>query len=450
MRKRACEPVRVPKDWPKHVRAAILQVISLAHFALLHTRSLAANSLLPRVRLKSELDEAQAEIALLSEELRIKDARLAKIDARKRPHYPPAERLAILQLRAARRWSTRKTAQRFLVEPATIALWMKRLDEEGEDALVQVPVPLNRFPDFVRTMVTALRSVSPFLGKKRVAQIFARTGVHLAATTVRRMLAERKTSPRDPWPSAAPQTSEAKRPVRARRVHHVWELDLSLVPMRSGFWVPWLPFALHQSWPVCWWIAFAIDAYSRRVVGFAVFPKQPTSIEVRAFLGRAITQAHAAPRYLVTDLGGQFDCDDFRAWCDKKSIINRYASKESIRATAIVERFFLSLKTELLGHVSVALRKDVFRRQLSWYVGWYHASRPHQGLGGRTPDEVFFEQTPAQRRPRFEPRKQWPRSAPCARPRARMRAGAGQPLELVVDFVDRERRLPIVGIKRAG
>jgi hypothetical protein len=30
-----------------------------------------------------------AEIALLKEEIRIKDARLLKIDARRRPHYPP-------------------------------------------------------------------------------------------------------------------------------------------------------------------------------------------------------------------------------------------------------------------------------------------------------------------------------------------------------------------------
>jgi hypothetical protein len=67
---RALEPVRLPKDWPKHVRAAILQVIALAQFAVLHTRAFAANSIWPRVRLTSELDEAKAQIALLLAELR--------------------------------------------------------------------------------------------------------------------------------------------------------------------------------------------------------------------------------------------------------------------------------------------------------------------------------------------------------------------------------------------
>ena len=48
--------------------------------------------------------------------LRIKDARLVRIPPRNRPHYPPAGRLAILALRAARGWNTSQTAARFLVE----------------------------------------------------------------------------------------------------------------------------------------------------------------------------------------------------------------------------------------------------------------------------------------------------------------------------------------------
>jgi putative transposase len=340
----------------------------------------------------------------------------------------------------------------FLVEPATIALWMKRLDEEGEDALVATPIPINRFPLFVRTMVNTLRCVSPFLGTVRMSQILARAGVHLAATTVRRMLADRKRSPTKPTVVADAKKSATKttsRAVIARFPHHVWQADLTLVP-RSGFWVPWPFFALRQCWPFCWWIALVIDSYSRRVVGYAVFEKQPTSVEVRTFLGHAMAEVHAAPRYLITDLGPQFTALDFVAWCKKKGVTNRYASKGSLRATAVVERFFLSLKSEWTSKISVALRKDLFRKQLGSYVRWYHSFRPHAGLAGRTPDEVYFEKGPAQKRPRFEPRARWPRSAPCAGPPARMRAGPGKPLELVVDFLDRERRLPVVEIRRVA
>ena len=48
--------ISLPKSWSKHVRAAILHVISLAQFATAHTRSWAANSVNARIRLKAERD----------------------------------------------------------------------------------------------------------------------------------------------------------------------------------------------------------------------------------------------------------------------------------------------------------------------------------------------------------------------------------------------------------
>jgi len=59
-------------------------------------------------------------VALLAEELRIKDTRMQRIPPQRRPHYPPIERLAILELRAARGWSLAQTARRLLVTSLTV------------------------------------------------------------------------------------------------------------------------------------------------------------------------------------------------------------------------------------------------------------------------------------------------------------------------------------------
>jgi transcriptional regulator with XRE-family HTH domain len=40
----------------------------------------------------------------------------------------------------ARGWSLAQTAQAFLVTPATIASWMKRLDEDGPSAILRYRV----------------------------------------------------------------------------------------------------------------------------------------------------------------------------------------------------------------------------------------------------------------------------------------------------------------------
>ncbi len=80
-------------------------MISLAQFTLAYTRGWAANSSNARIRLKAELDRAHQEITLLREEVRIKDVRMAQLSPHRRPYYAPTERMAILQLKAARGWS---------------------------------------------------------------------------------------------------------------------------------------------------------------------------------------------------------------------------------------------------------------------------------------------------------------------------------------------------------
>src|SRR5260370_41291719 len=97
--------IKLPKAWPKRVRAAMLHVISLAQYAAVYTRSWAADSPNARVRNKAGKDYAEQDAALLREEMRIKDARMACISPHRRPFYPPAERMAILELRSARGWA---------------------------------------------------------------------------------------------------------------------------------------------------------------------------------------------------------------------------------------------------------------------------------------------------------------------------------------------------------
>ncbi len=182
--------IPLPKHWAKHVGSAVLHVISLAQYAAVYSRSWVIDSMNGRVRLRAELDRAHQEIALLREAMRIKDARMACIAPLRRPHYPPTERMAILVLRAARGWSLQQTAEAFQLTAPTIASWLRRVDEEGSDTLVQMRVPVNKFPDFVRYVVQRLKALCPTMGKVKMAQTLARAGLHVAATTVGRMLKE--------------------------------------------------------------------------------------------------------------------------------------------------------------------------------------------------------------------------------------------------------------------
>src|SRR5262245_19697384 len=95
----------LPRGWPRRVRSAVVQVISLARTSLTLTQGWAAESLSPEMRRRAEEDRLQQEIQLRREEINIKHARMEQIEAHRRSYYPPTHRLAILELRAARGWT---------------------------------------------------------------------------------------------------------------------------------------------------------------------------------------------------------------------------------------------------------------------------------------------------------------------------------------------------------
>jgi transposase-like protein len=138
----------------------LLYALALARRIVLEVRAGFEDGPLVRARLRAENDRLKERVAVLEEELRIKDGRMARIAPSRRPHYPPPERLAIVTLRAAAGWSAAQTARRFLLTAATIASWMQRLDEQGPEALVRTAAPVNRLPDFVTALVERPRAPS--------------------------------------------------------------------------------------------------------------------------------------------------------------------------------------------------------------------------------------------------------------------------------------------------
>ena len=372
---------RLPNQWPDHVKSGVLHAISLASVALSYAHGRATG----RRRLRAELERARTEIALLREELAIKDERWSRSHSRRRPHYLPVQRMRILELRAARGWTLERTAHRFLLDLNTLLGWMRRLDEGGKRQLVQTVEPVNRYPDFVRELVRRSKALFPAMGTERIAQVLGRAGLQLAATTVARIIREPGEPPR---PEPAVEIVQRHR-VRARRPGDAWHLDLTSVPLRAGMWVPWRPSSLPPRWPFCWCVAVVVDQVSRAMVGFAVFRNPPTSRQVQRFLERAVRRARAAPRYLISDRGTQFTSRSYRRWCKRHGIRRRYGKLGEPGSICIVERFIRSLKDECTRRLVLAsFSHAAFRRELAAYAEWYNEWRPHAHLSGRTPREV--------------------------------------------------------------
>ena len=176
-------------------------------------------------------------------------------------------------------------------------------------------------------------------------------------------------------------------------------------------------------------------------MGFGVFEREPSSEQVCEMLDVAVAQAARAPKYTVTDQGGQFG-EQYRDWCHDRGVKPRYGAVGERGSIAKIERFMLTLKQEYFRRIIVPYAMADMREHLRRFLTWYGEHRPHQGLAGATPNEVYFGRKPAHAAPRFEPRVRFPvRSA---------RGRRGVELKLIVSHFGDVKELPIVELGRAA
>ena len=263
---------------------------------------------------------------------------------------------------------------------------------------------------------------------RRIADLLAPAALHVGPTSVRRAL--RMPGKVSPPPEPPKKTSPSGRTIVARRPNHTWNVDLTTIDT-SGTSTPWPPYCAPPSKPFTWWIAVIVDHFSRRAMGFAVFPKQPSAKAMTRVLDRAIARVGAAPKYTVTDQGVQFR-NVFKRWGRRPGIAPRFGAVGKHGSIAVTERFILSLKTELLRKILVPFDSTDLRRSIARHFDWYNEYRPHRSLGGATPLEVYRGAQPANERRRISPRSRYPAEGVCAKPQSAARiARRPRKLELV-------------------
>ena len=111
--------IALPLGWPDSVRSAVIYVISLAHYAIAYARGWAANSIKygwpPETTGSSTRPNCSARRAASKTLAWPRSPRTADHT------LPPTERMATLELKAARTWSLAQTAKVLLLESATVA-----------------------------------------------------------------------------------------------------------------------------------------------------------------------------------------------------------------------------------------------------------------------------------------------------------------------------------------
>lgn len=327
----------------------------------------------------------------------------------------------------------------------TLASWSKRADA-GDRTLVQLPQPVNRFPDFVAHMVASLKTMLPTMGTRRIAQLLGRAGLAISASTVRRARTAQPVS----QPPPATQGEGPGRSVKSTRRNQIWNVDLTTIAT-TGTTAPGRAGAVPPTKPFVWWTAVVLDQFSRRAIGFAVFDRQPTTKSVTKCLQRAVQRVGGAPEATITDQGVQVR-SAFKRWCKRHQIRPRFGAIGQHGSIAITERFIRSMKDECLRRILVPYDRCELCAELTRYFNWYNTFRPHQGLDGATPVERWNSAKPAVAQAPFETRQRYRVKGARTNKAARCRGQPGVRLEMKVsDLADSPLlQLPVIELRQAA
>jgi len=199
------------------------------------------------------------------------------------------------------------------------------------------------------------------VGRKRVARLMREIGL--------RGVSRRKwttTTVQDRAAKAAPDL--VKRVFKAWRPNELWVADITYVP----------------TWERFLYVAVVLDAWSRRVVGWAF----AIHLRVELVLG-ALRMAvrRRQPRAVIhhSDRGSQYTSVAFGNRCREAGIRPSMGSVGDAYDNAMCESFFATLECELLDRSHFHTPEEAERAVFEFIEGWYNTRRRHSALNYNSP-----------------------------------------------------------------
>ena len=244
-------------------------------------------------------------------------------------------------------------------------------------SLYYQPQPLSEADRRLMRRIDEVHLTHPFLGARRLAHLLQREGVDVGRRHVGTLMAlmgieviyrKKRTS--------VPAQDHRIYPYLLREVvierpNQVWATDVTYLPMAQGFA----------------YLVAILDLYSRKVLAFRVSNTLAPDFCIEA-LEEALRR-YGAPEIFNTDQGSQFTDEAFTAVLAAKDVRISMDGKGRWIDNVFVERLWRSVKYESIYLHAYETPREV-RVALARYFAFYNGRRPHQSLGYRTPDDLYF------------------------------------------------------------
>lgn len=219
-------------------------------------------------------------------------------------------------------------------------------------------------------------------GAPRVTAQLHAEGVHAGNKRVGRLMREsgiqgchhrRKKTPRTTVanPRTVPAADLVQRQFTASERDRLWVADISYLPTREGFD----------------YLAFVLDAYSRRCVGWAMADHLRAELVTDA-LNMALGRRDTAPGLIHhSDRGSQYSSVAFCQRLAEAGAVPSMGSVADPYDNALAEAFVATLKREAVQSASWPTRESVRSAVFEYIEVFYNRRRLHSALGYCSPAE---------------------------------------------------------------
>jgi putative transposase len=208
------------------------------------------------------------------------------------------------------------------------------------------------------------------VGRKRIARLMQ--GAHVAGVSRRRHV---WTTRRDPIARPAPDL--VQRIFTAAGPNRLWVADITYIATGAGFL----------------YLAVVLDAWSRRVVGWAMATHLRTELVLDA-LNMAVTQRRPTQVIHHSDQGCQYTSLAFGLRCQVAGVRPSMGSVGDAYDNALCESFFATLECELLDRRRFATQVQARLAVFDFLEGWYNPHRRHSALDYESPMRDEFKHRP--------------------------------------------------------
>ena len=201
------------------------------------------------------------------------------------------------------------------------------------------------------------------VSRKRVARLMRQAGLY--------GISRRKwttTTVRSPGATAAPDL--VQREFRADGPNRLWVADITYIP----------------TWTTFLYLAVVLDAWSRRIVGWAFATHLRTEL-VEAALRMAVEQRQPSGVIHHSDHGSQYTSIEFGRRCREAGIRPSMGTVGDAYDNAMCESFFATLECELLARKKFPSPAEAKPVVFSFIEGWYNPHRRHSSLDYDSPLE---------------------------------------------------------------